>query len=42
MRAYRVVAEDILSYMHGRGRLVRDELGWYRLNEASEEGCRPS
>ena len=30
-RAYLAVAEDVLGYMLGQGRVIRDEAGWYRL-----------
>jgi hypothetical protein len=31
MRAYRIIAEDVLGYMRDQGHLVVDELGWYHL-----------
>lgn len=30
-RAYLMVAEDVLGWMHKQGKLVRDGTGWYRL-----------
>src|SRR5262245_61961695 len=30
--SYKVVAKDVLSYMHEQGLLVIDEQGWYRRN----------
>jgi hypothetical protein len=36
-RAYRVVAEDVLGYMHSQGHLARDEHGWYVLAVPTKE-----
>jgi hypothetical protein len=37
MKAYRVVAEDVLGYMLDQGKLFRDEHGWYRVVGAPQE-----
>jgi hypothetical protein len=36
-RAYRVVAEDVLGYMHSQGHLTLDRDGWYVLVVPAEE-----
>lgn len=43
-QAYLIVAEDVLGWMHGQGKLVKDEAGWYRLAEGAKalsEGAAP-
>jgi hypothetical protein len=30
-RAYLVVAEDVLGYMHSQGKVEIDDMGWYHL-----------
>jgi hypothetical protein len=30
-RAYQTVAADVLGYMFSQGKLIRDDIGWYRL-----------